>query len=222
VWLAALPLCASTIDVSSQTQVTLGPGDALAYTFSTSSYLTYAARYRAPEYPARIAFTFITTDLVGPGDFTAELQSADGLTSVAFDNLAPSLGLFHGAAYNGPAATVSGSAYLAADLAAEVFSGPAVLVLHSARAGAGVGLPPYRLTQTMLVSLSGGGLSVGGMVYGVSLDQAPAGIRLSAAGAVRDATEDVPEPDSGLLLAGGGALLCGLGAALKRLRRSRI
>ena len=37
-----------------------------------------------------------------------------------------------------------------------------------------------------------------------------------------DGPQNVPEPNSGLLLAGGGVLLLALGAALKRLRRGRI
>ena len=228
-WLVALPVCAGTIDVTGLTQVTLGPGDALAFTFSASSYLAHAAQYQAPAYPTGIDFLFATADLVSAGDITVELESADGLTSVAFDDVAVSSGWVHGALYNGATEIVWGSLDLAPGMADAIFSGPAVLVLSSAASGVTVGLPPYRLARSMVVSLSGGGLGVGGVLYGVSLESAPT--RCGAAGAARfcatddppgDGPQNVPEPNSGLLLAGGGVLLLALGAALKRLRRSRI
>jgi hypothetical protein len=217
VWLAALPLCAGTIDVTGQTQVTLGPGDALAFTFSASSYLAHAAQYQAPAYPTGIEFLIAAANLVSAGDITVELESGDGLISVAFDNVAVSPGWVQGALYNGAAETVSGSLDLAPDMAAAIFSGPAVLALSSAASGVSVGLPPYTLAQSMMVSLSGGGLSVGGVLYGVSLEEAPAMDDPPADGPL-----DVPEANSGLLLAGGGALLLALGAALKRLRRGQL
>jgi hypothetical protein len=226
VCLAALPAWASTIDVSGQTQVTLGPGDALVFTFSASGYLSYAAQYQAPAYPTRIDFSLISADLLSALDFTAELQSGNGLTSVVFDNLAVSAASFQGALYNGAAAAVSGSMSLAPDLAAEIFSTRATLVLRNASSGVTLGLPPYRLAQVMIVSLRGGGLSVGGVVYGVALEQAPTASdpvgdpSLDAMGRLlEDGPLDVPEAGSGLLLAGGGALLLALGAALKRLKR---
>jgi hypothetical protein len=66
----------------------------------------------------------------------------------------------------------------------------------------------------MMVSLSGGGLSVGGVIYRVSLEEAPA--MSGAAGLSEDGAGDVPEANSGLLLLGGGALLLALGAAARR------
>ena len=225
-WLVALPVCAGTIDVTGLTQVTLGPGDALAFTFSASSYLAHAAQYQAPAYPTGIDFLFATGDLVSAGDITVELESGNGLTSVAFDNVAVSSGWVHGALYKGAAEIVSGSLDLAPDIASAIFSGPAVLVLSSDASGVTVGLPPYRLAQSMVVSLSGGGLGVGAVLYGVSLEPAPT-IRGAAGDSPLNAMDDppgdgpqnVPEPNSGLLLAGGGALLLALGAALKRLKR---
>ena len=226
-WLAVLPLCAGTIDVAGQTQVTLEPGDALAFTFSASSYLTHAAQYQAPGYPTQIDFLFATADLASAGDFTAELQSGDGSISLAFNNVAVSDGSFQGALYNGPVSTVWGAVDLDPGAAAGILSGPAVLVLASGASGATVGLSPYRLAQTMALSLSGGGLSVGGVMYGVSLEEAPA---MSGAAddppldrvddLSADEPQNVPEANSGLLLAGGGALLLALGAALKRFGRA--
>ena len=151
------------------------------------------------------------------------------MTSVAFDNVAVSSGWVHGALYKGAAEIVSGSLDLAPDIASAIFSGPAVLVLSSDASGVTVGLPPYRLAQSMVVSLSGGGLGVGAVLYGVSLKPAPT-IRGAAGDSPLNAMDDppgdgpqnVPEPNSGLLLAGGGVLLLALGAALKRLRRGRI
>lgn len=218
-WLAAMPVCAGTIDVAAQTQVTLGPGDALAFTFSAGSYLTHAAQCQAPAYPTGIDFLFATADLASAGNLTAELQSGDGLTAVAFDNVAVSAGWVQGALYNGAAKTVSGSLDLVPDIAAGIFSGQAVLALSSAASAVTVGLPPYGLAQTMIVSLSGGALSAGGVIYGVSLG--PASTMFGAAGDPPLFAMDAPEGNSGLLLAGGGALLLALGAALKRLKRGR-
>jgi len=221
VWLAALPAYASTIDVTGQTQVTLGTGDALAFTFSAGSYLAHAAQYQAPVYPTWIDFMFSTTDLASAWDLTAELQSVDGSTSVVVDDVVASDGSFHGARYNGAVTTVSGSVELAPDIAAGVFSGPAILVLSNAGSSVAVGLPPYLLAQSMLVSLSGGGLSVGGVMYGVSLEEAPA--TLGAAGPSPDTTTDfpaddpldVPEANSGALLLVGGSLLIALGVGAR-------
>lgn len=228
VWLAALPVSAAMIDVTSLNQVTLGPGDALAFTFSASGYLAYAAQYQAPAYPTTIDFRLLTVNLISPWGFTAELQSRDGLTSLALGSVAVSAASFHGALYNGPAEAVSGSASLSPDVAAEIFSGSATLVLRNASPSVTFELPRYRLAQTMFVSLGGGGLSVGGFVYGVALEQAsdkvdPVGDpSLDAMGHfLEDGPLDVPEASSGLLLAGGGALLLALGAALKRFQRTR-
>jgi hypothetical protein len=221
VWLAALPVCASTIDVTGQTQVTLGTGNALAFTFSAGSYLAHAAQYQAPAYPTSIDFLFATTNLASALDFTAELQSGDGATSVAFDHVVVSDGAFQGALYNGAVTTISGSVELAPDIAAGIFSGPAVLVLRDAASGVNMGLPPYLLAQSMVVSLSGGGLSVGGVMYGVSLEEAPA--TLGAAGPSPDTVRDfraedpldVPEANSGALLLVGGSLLIALGVGAR-------
>jgi hypothetical protein len=229
VCLAALPLPAAMIDVTGQTQVTLGPGDALAFTFSASSYLAYAAQYQTPPYPTAIDFRLIAADLPSTLDFTAELQSGNGLTSVTFGDVAVSAGWFHGALFNGTVSAVSGSANLAPDIAAEIFSGPAILVLRNASSSVTVDLPPYRLAQEMVVSVEGGGLSVGGVIDGISLEQAPATFdqagdpSLDAMGNfLADGPQDVPEPSSGLLLAGGAALLLALGAVLKRFKRAGL
>jgi hypothetical protein len=72
------------------------------------------------------------------------------------------------------------------------------------------------LQQDLNVSLGGGGLSVGATLGGVSLvDPLPAQV------ALMDSESDpaaAPEPCSGVLLTGGGALLW----ALAKLRRSKL
>jgi hypothetical protein len=219
-WLAALPVCASTIDVTRQTQVALGSGDALAFTFSAAGYLAHAAQFQAPAYPTWIDFMFAATDLASAWDLTARLQSGDGSISVAFDRVVASDGSFQGALYDGTATTVSGSLELAPDVAAGIFSGPAILVLSNAGAGVTVGLPPYLLAQTMVVSLSGGVLSVGGVTYGVSLEApampGPAGLSPDTSeDLLSDGPRDVPEANSGVLLLGGGALLVAVGMAAR-------
>jgi hypothetical protein len=78
----------------------------------------------------------------------------------------------------------------------------------------------------MLVSLSGGGLSVGGVTYSVSLEEPPpAGgdpPLVSMDDLSADGPQDAPEAGSGRLLAGGGALLLAVRAALKRFERAGI
>jgi len=225
-WLAAVPVCAGTIDLTGQTQVTLASGDTLDFTFSAGSYLRHAAQFQAPAYPAQIDFVFATADPASAADFSVELVSGDGSVSVAFDNLAVSYGLFQGGLYRGPVWTVSGALDLAPSIAAGIFAGPAVLALSDSGSGVTVGLPPYLLAQTMLVSLSGGGLSVGGAIYGVSLEEAPLAGGDPPFDSMdnwpADGPQDAPEAGSGLLLAGGGALLLALRAALKRFERAGI
>jgi hypothetical protein len=225
-WLAALPVFAGTIDVTGQTQVTLASGDTLDFTFSVGSYLRHAAQFQAPAYPAQIDFVFATAGQASSADFSAELLSGDGSISVAFDNVAVSYGLFQGALYNGPVWTVSGALDLAPSTAEGIFAGPAVLALSSPGSGVTVGLPPYLSAQTMLVSLSGGGLSVGGVTYSVSLEEPPpAGgdpPLVSMDDLSADGPQDAPEAGSGRLLAGGGALLLAVRAALKRFERAGI
>jgi hypothetical protein len=69
-----------------------------------------------------------------------------------------------------------------------------------------LGMPPYTLQQDLNVSLGGSGLGVGAQLGGVALMADPPD------------PPGVPEPGSGLLLLGGGALLW----ALSRLRRSEL
>jgi hypothetical protein len=98
-----------------------------------------------------------------------------------------------------------------------LFSGSAaVLFLLNIGPTVTVGLPPYTLQQDMNVSLGGGGLSVGARLGGVALLDAPMG-GLARMNSESDST-DAPEPSSGVLLLGGGALLY----ALARLRKSKL
>jgi hypothetical protein len=167
--------------------------------------------------PTSLSFALTTTSLDGWFDFDATLRSYDGATEIRFDNETVADGYFAGTYYSGAVSVATASTELSADDAAAIFARPAaVLWLQNTGAAVTLGLPPYRLAQDMLVSLSGGMesgglLSVGGTVTSVSLDRARADDSFAAVGAFSPQVivgSDAPEPQSWLLFSvGAGALL---------------
>jgi hypothetical protein len=230
VWLAAAPLWAGTIDVSSQSSVVLHDGDALSFAISAWSYQAHAAEFGAPADPPYVSFSLIMAPIVGTWDLSFALESNDGRTSAAVTDTRLSPGYFEGSLYQGPVSAAYGSLALSPELSSQIFAGPAVLLVLRATGGdVTLGLSPYSLLQSLQVSLSGDGSSVGGTVAAVSLERADS--LDGAAGPqpflVTDGLDgpdplDVPEPQSGALMAFGGALLCLLAHFLKRSRRRGI
>jgi hypothetical protein len=228
--LSALPLAAGTIDVSTYASALLDTGDQLSFTVPSWNFSIYAANYGLPVYPTAVEFTFVSPVQDSPGQFEADLESGDGSVSVSFAPLSFVPGTFQGSGYSGAVSVLQGSLQLSETLSQQLFgSSAAVLVLNNAGPAVTVGLSPYTVQQDMNVSLGGGGLSVGARLSGVSLvDAPPGGLGLMGAqlGGVSplDSSDppdpsdppDAPEPRSGLLLAGGGAMLW----VLSRLRRS--
>jgi hypothetical protein len=196
---AALPLGAGTIDVSSTTTAVLHSGESLRFEVLTWNFSTLAAGLGVPEYPTEVGFVFVSAPTDSTGWFEAALGSGDGSVSAAFGgplSFAPAL--FQSSRYSGTVSTLQGSLHLSETLSQQLFAGSAaVLMLRNTGADVTVGLPPYTLGQDLTVSLSGGPLSVGALRGGVTL-------------------ESVPEPRSGALLLGAGALLCLLSRVLKR------
>jgi len=141
-------------------------------------------------------------------------------------------GYFQGSLYQGPVPMESGSLALSPALSSQLFAGPAVLLTVEDMGGdVSLGLAPYSLLQSLEVSLSGDGFSVGGTVAAVTLERAPLllsdGSLVGAAGAqtpvsIEDldggGSSEAPEPDSGVLLALGGACLGLLAHVSKRSR----
>lgn len=231
VWLAAAPLYAGMIDVSSQSSVVLHDGDALSFAISAWSYQAHAAEFGAPAEPPYVSFSLFTAPLTGTADLSFALESNDGGASAAFSNTRLSPGYFQGSLYQGPVSAAYGSLALSPELSSQIFAGPAVLlVLRDTGGDVTLGLSPYSLLQSVQVSLSGDGFSVGGTVAAVSLKWAdsldgaadPQPFLVTDGLGAGDPAGDpsgVPEPQSGALLALGGVLLCLMAHFLKRSRR---
>jgi hypothetical protein len=204
--LSVLPLAAGTIDVSTHTSAWLDTGDQLSFTVPAWNFGANAANFGLPEFPTSVGFVFVLASEDSLARIEAILESGDGSVSVSFGaplGLIPAM--FQGSRYSGPVSALQGSLHLSETLAQQLFgNSPAVLILLNSGPALTVGLPPYTLKQDLNVSLGGGGLSLGAPLGRVALLEAS---DPSAA----------PEPGSGLLLLGGGALLC----VLSRLLRSR-
>jgi hypothetical protein len=196
-------LYAGTIDVSSQSLVTLENGNTLTYAISAWSYEVHAAALGGPADPAYLSFSLLTDPLLNGLDLGFSLESYDGDVSVAVNDTVVLPGYLEGALYQGPITMDSGSMTLTPELSSQLFSGPAVLLVVQDLGGdVTLGIPPYELLQSLEVSLSGDVFSVGGTVAAVTFDP--------------PAPPDAPEPQSGVLLALGGACLCLLARVSKR------
>jgi hypothetical protein len=199
------------IDVSGQVSALLETGDALSFTVPSWNFSIDAGEFGLPVYPTEVEFTFVSDPVASPAQFEVVLESGDDSVSVLLGALLSFVpGTFQGAGYSGAVSVLDGSLSLSETLSQQLFgNSAAVLMLLNTGPAVTVGLPPYNLRQDMNVSLGGGGLSVGSPLSGVSLADA------SDPPDTSDAS-DAPEPQSGLLLPGGGALLW----AVSRLRRS--
>jgi len=209
----ALPLGAGTIDVSGQVSALLDTGDALSFTVPSWNFGVHAAEFGLPAYPTQVEFTFVSDPLGPPAQFEVVLESGDDSVSVLFGALLSFVpGTFQGAGYSGPVSALQGSLHLSETLSQQLFgNSAAVLMLLNTGPAVTVGLPPYTLQQDLNVSLGGGGLSVGARLSGAALMD-------SSDPPIASDASDTPEPGSGVLLPGGGALLW----ALARLRRSQL
>ena len=206
--LVALPLSAGTINVSAQVAALLDTGDALSFTVPASNFGFNAGHYGIPVYPTSVGFVFVSAAEDPLAQIAAVLESGDGSVSVSFGaplSFVP--GTFQGSRYSGAVSVLQGSLHLSETLSQQLFgNSPAVLILLNTGPALTVGMPPYTLQQDLNVSLGGGGLSVGAPLGGVAL---------------MDSQSDpaaTPEPCSGVLLLGGGALLW----ALARMRQSKL
>jgi hypothetical protein len=206
--LVALPLSAGTINVSAQVAALLDTGDALSFTVPASNFGFNAGHYGIPVYPTSVGFVFVSAAEDPLAQIAAVLESGDGSVSVSFGaplSFVP--GTFQGSRYSGAVSVLQGSLHLSETLSQQLFgNSPAVLILLDTGPALTVGMPPYTLQQDLNVSLGGGGLSVGARLGGVAL---------------MDSQSDpaaTPEPCSGVLLLGGGALLW----ALARMRQSKL
>ena len=215
---------ASTIDVSTETSAVVRTGDTLVFHLSTWNFGVNAAAWGLPLYPTDVTFALASAPLSGAGGFAATLESADRAVSVVFGNLTFSPGHFHGSGYSGEASTLESYLHLSPLLSEALFSASsAVIALRNDGPDVTVGLPSYLLRQDLFANLSGGPLSVGAIPGWVELESlVTRELRMDLGGAVNfEAISEVPEPQSGVLLLGGGVLLCGLSLVLARFSRGR-
>ena len=219
VCLLVAPLYAAPINVSADSSVTLQTGDTLTFAVSAWSYQSHASALGAPADPSYLSFSLLTDPLLGALDLGVSVQSYSGAASAPVTDATQSSGYFQGFLYKGSVSMESGSLNLSPGLSSQLFSGPAVLLEVENLGGAvTLGLSPYTLMQSLDVSLSGGGFSVGGVVASATLQPA------QSFGASPDSLvpvdplntdiSDTPEPPSALLLALGACLIL-----LARLRK---
>jgi len=212
-WALAARLPATTIDVSTQSAQLLQSGDSLEFLFTDSSFAQHASAMGMAASPSQIFFNLISAPVGAlqftTGQFTAELESADGSDFALFPGpVAWSSGLVQTSEYDGPASVLMGSLMLSSTLSQQIFAGSeAELTLTYAGPDVTVGLPGYSLKNDLRISLAGEGLSVGAMDYGVTISSGEA--------------VAAPEPDPLAMLVATGVLLCAASGALKRFVRPR-
>jgi hypothetical protein len=214
--LLAAPLCADAINVSADSSVALQPGDTLTFNISAWSYLVHASQYGAPADPSYLSFSLLTDPLLTSLNLAVSLQSYNGAVTAPIAGVTQSSGSFQGSLYQGPVSMESGAIALSPALSGQLFSGPALLLsVEDVGGSATLGLTPYTLLQSLEVSLSGGGFSVGGVVATATLSGAPQ-VSVMAEPLDNIGPLDTPEPASAPLLALGAACLL-LATVAKRL-----
>jgi hypothetical protein len=202
---ASLPLAAGPLNVTSQTTASLNTNDALFFTLATYNFAQDAATFGLPTLPTVVSFSFVTSSPGPSGYWDALLETSSGSVIATFpDFMEYETALYQSGSYTGTVGEIEGSLTLSSAQSQAIGSSAVVLVLQNLGSTVTVGLPPYSIAHDLTATLSGNGLSVGGVVTQVNLDDpAPPG---------------VPEPGPGWLLA--GAALCWTAAiALRRLRR---
>jgi hypothetical protein len=216
----AVPLLrAGTIDVSSQTNAVVHTGDTLLFELLTWNFGVNATAFGLSPYPTAVNVDLVSAPLSVTGGFAATLESADRTLSVAFDSVTFGPGYIQSSGYTGVVSTVQGYLQLSPLLSQALFgAGSAFLALRNTGPDVTVGLPPYGLPWDVYASLTGGPLSVGALPGAVNLQSQGNRVNFLGWGG---AVDSVPEPRSGGLLLGGGALLCGLSVLLARVSRGR-
>jgi hypothetical protein len=212
---------AATIDISSNTTTLIISGDTLKFQIVDSNFAMNAVAFGQSIYPDQILFSLASFPLVGAGNFQATLQSADGLSSVAFNNPLTFLdGTMQSSGYTGPISALNGYMHLSTGLSQALFTGDPVLSLAYNGPDITLSLDPYTMQQELQFTLESGPLSVGAIEGSVTL-QTPEQILLRQASVPPGAdVSAAPEPESSMLSFGGGTLLVGLSwLARRRARR---
>jgi hypothetical protein len=222
--LAAPPMGASILDVSSETSIVVHTGDTLVFQLLTWNFAVNAARQNLSPYPTDLNFALVSAPLSEAAGFTASVESVDGTVSVALDNLAFGLGNLQSSEYTGAVSVLQGALHLSLRDSQRMFGESSIFIdLLNEGPDVTVALAPYLLRQDLFASLSGGPLSVGAITGSVELESPDMPMNLKRFGglAILAPDSEVPEPQTLALLFGGGALLCGLSAVLTRVSRRR-
>jgi hypothetical protein len=213
-----------SLDVSTETTVTVHTGDTLAFHLLTWNFAKNATRYNVPALPSDINFAFVTAPVGVAGEFAARLESEDGSATAALGDLKFTPGFFTSSGYTGDVSTLQGYLHLSPQLSQSLFEpGSIVIALENLGPNLELGLAPYILRQNMYASLSAGRLSVGALPGWVELEEPQNQMRLSVfdASETFGAVAEVPEPGSMSLLVGGGVILCALSALLGQFSQRR-
>jgi hypothetical protein len=204
---AGIPVAASPLNVTRQTTATLNTDDALFFTLSTYSFAVNAAERGLPTLPSAVEFSFVT-DWPGPsGSWDALLETPNGTVVAVFPELMEfGTAQYTSDNYTGTVGEVGGSIALTSAESQALFGNSAiVLVLQNLGSTSTVGLSSYSIAHDLTATVFGSGLSTGGVVTAVTLDDPPE-------------PPGVPEPGSAWLLA--AAALCAVTATVvKRARR---
>jgi hypothetical protein len=220
--LAAPAMGASILDVSAETSIVVHAGDTLMFQLLTWNFGVNAARQNQPLYPTDVNFSLVSAPLSGPAGFAAALESADGKVAVALGDLTFGPGNLQSSGYTGAVSVLTGHLNMSLPDSERLFSASSVVIaLRNEGPDVTLGLAPYLLRQDLYASLSGGPLSVGAIAGSVELESPDRPVNLQHFGQTVTFAADsqVPEPQTGGLLFGGGVLLCGLSAALARVSR---
>ena len=216
----AAPLCAGTVNVSTEDLVTLQSGDTLTYSISAYSYLVHAGELGGPADPSGFTFSLLTEPMTGSLDLGVSLESYGGGVSTPVTDSIQAAGYVGGSLYQGPVTEEVGSLRLSPGLSSELFAGPAVLLTVQNLGGeVTLGLPPYTILESLEVSLSGADFSLGGVVAAATLEQAGASQMSFAEEPFEEAL--TPEPSSAALFAL-GALVLFFAARFRRRGRRRF
>ncbi len=219
--LLTLPLSAAIVDVSSAETALVRTGDTLSFELFTWNYALNAQSFGLPLYPTGVTFALVTAPFLLSTQFAATLTSPDASITVAFGGpLLFTSGYLSSADFQGAVSTLQGHLQLSPTLSQDLFDGGSVrLNLQNTGSDLTLGLSPLTLRQDLFFTLNGGPLSVGAVPGAVTLDS-PALSQFQSQGTFQQ-IESVPEPDSGWLLGGGGAMLCAVSAFMSRLSRRR-
>jgi hypothetical protein len=204
--IVTLPLGASTIGVSGDTDIVLNTGDELLFQVSIQDYQKAASVYGAPLFPLNLSFLLVTEPTASTATFQGGIESFFNGASEAFaGDLSFQPGSFDSSTYSGDISSLASSlAFSSAESSLLFSSGAVFLYIEDLGGEITLGLPPYNLQEDLYSSLGGGPISVGGITESVGLMQGP--------------LDQVPEPDSGLLLFGGSVALLLAAGLLRRLQ----